>query len=52
MSKIWFTSDLHFSHDRDFVWQERGFNSIQEMNEKIIENFNSVIEPDDILYIQ
>lgn len=51
MSKIWFTSDLHFSHDRDFVWQERGFNSIQEMNEKIIENFNSVIEPDDILYI-
>ena len=51
VSKIWLTSDLHFGHDREFVWKARGFNSVEEMNEKIIENFNSVIEPDDILYL-
>ena len=51
MSKIWLSSDLHFNHDREFVWQARGFNSVEEMNEKIIERFNSVVAPDDILYL-
>ena len=35
MSKIWFTSDLHFCHDRDFIYGPRGFKSVQEMNEAI-----------------
>lgn len=51
MSKIWFSSDLHFNHDREFVWQARGFNSVEEMNEQIIERFNSVVAPGDILYL-
>lgn len=51
MSKIWLSSDLHFNHDREFVWQARGFNSVEEMNEQIIERFNSVVAPDDILYL-
>ena len=51
MSRIWFSSDLHFNHDREFVWQARGFNSVEEMNEQIIERFNSVIAPGDILYL-
>ena len=48
---IWFTSDLHFNHDKEFVWKERGFNSVQEMNDKILENLNACISPDDDLYI-
>ena len=51
MSKIWLTSDLHFCHDREFVWKARGFNSVEEMNEAIVERFNSVIKPEDTLYI-
>lgn len=51
MSKIFFTSDLHFNHDKDFIWKARGFNSVQEMNETIVKNFNSVVAPDDIVYI-
>ena len=51
MGKIWLTSDLHFSHNRDFLWQPRGFENIYEHNETIIKNFNEVVGWDDDLYI-
>jgi calcineurin-like phosphoesterase family protein len=51
MSKIWLTSDLHFNHDKEFIWQARGFNSVQEMNEALVKNFNSVVAPEDTVYI-
>ena len=51
MNKTWFTSDLHFCHDREFIYGPRGFNSIHEMNEAIIKNFNEVMDWDDDLYI-
>lgn len=50
MSRIWLTSDLHLGHDRDFIWGARGFNSIEEHDEAIIKNWNSLVEPDDIVY--
>lgn len=49
--KIWFTSDLHFNHDKDFIVQARGFKSVEEMNKTIIERFNSKVAPEDIVYI-
>lgn len=49
--KIWFTSDLHFNHDKDFIVQARGFKSVEEMNKAIIERFNSKVAPEDIVYI-
>ena len=51
MANIWFTSDLHLCHDREFVWKARGFNNIDEMNQAIVDRFNSVIHPEDTLYI-
>ena len=48
---IWITSDWHFNHDKEFVWKERGFNSVDEMNKKIIENYNSLVNPDDDIYV-
>ena len=51
MGKLFFTSDLHFGHDREFVWGPRGFNSVQEMNVAIIENWNKVINNDDDIYV-
>lgn len=48
---IYFTSDLHFGHDRGFLYSPRGFSSIAEMNEAIINNWNSVINDDDDVYI-
>ena len=49
--KIWFTSDLHFCHDKDFIYEPRGFKSVREMNEAIINNFNEVVGWNDKLYI-
>ena len=49
--KIYFTSDLHFNHDREFVWKPRGFNSVNEMNDAIISNWNNMITDDDIVYV-
>ena len=48
---IWVCSDWHFSHDKDFVWKARGFNSIAEMNEEIIKRHNSVVAEDDDVYV-
>lgn len=44
------TSDTHFCHDKDFCYKPRGFSSIKEMNEGIIERWNSVVKPYDIVY--
>ena len=48
---IYFTSDLHLNHNREFIWKSRGFNSVDEMNRTIIDNINSLVEEDDSLYI-
>lgn len=51
-TRVWVTSDLHLGHDKPFIWQARGFNSVQEMNQIIIKNLQEVItEPTDELYI-
>ena len=50
MGNIYFTSDTHFGHDREFIFKERGFNSVEEMNAAIIKNWNSVVQPDDTVY--
>ena len=51
MASIWFTSDFHFCHDREFVWKARGFESVEEMNEAIVARFQEKIQPEDTLYI-
>ena len=48
---IYLTSDLHFNHDREFIYKPRGFDSVYEMNRVLIENYNSIISPDDDVYI-
>jgi len=50
MSKIFITSDTHFGQDKDFIWGKRGFNSVDEMNSKIIQNWNNVVSPEDTVY--
>lgn len=48
---VYFTSDLHFCHDKDFVWQVRGFESIDEMNAEIVRKWNELVYPDDDVYV-
>lgn len=49
--KIFFTSDLHLGHNKEFIWGPRGFSSLHEMENKIVENWNSVVAQDDDIYI-
>lgn len=48
---IWFLSDLHIGHDKEFVWKARGFNSVGEMNETIIKNIKRTVGENDHFYI-
>jgi calcineurin-like phosphoesterase family protein len=47
---IWFTSDTHFYHGNIIKYCNRPFSSIDEMNNAILNNFNSLIKQDDILF--
>lgn len=48
---IWFTSDFHFWHDKDFIYLPRGCASVEEMNEEIIYKHNLMVKDDDIVYV-
>ena len=50
MSNIFFCSDLHFCHNQSFLYEPRGFSSVEEMNEKIIENWNKIVPKNGITY--
>ena len=45
----WFIADTHLGHIR-CACEFRGFNSVEEMDDLIINNWNSVISPHDIVY--
>ena len=47
---IWFTSDSHYGHTNIIRYCKRPFENAEEMNEKLIENWNSVVQPDDIVF--
>lgn len=49
MSNTWICSDWHFNHDKPFIWKERGFNSVFEMNNEIIKRHNSLVNQDDLV---
>lgn len=57
MSNIWITSDSHFSHTNIAgkaisSWNTgyRDFDSIEDMNNSIVDSFNKVAKKDDVIY--
>lgn len=48
---IYFTSDLHFQHNKEFLYKSRGFNSINEHDQTIINNWNNIVNDNDDVYI-
>lgn len=51
MGKLFFTSDLHFGHDREFIWGPRGFKSVDEMNETLLYKWNDTVGLYDDVYM-
>ena len=43
VGKIWFTSDPHYDHKNILRFNERPFNTIESMNEALINNWNNNI---------
>lgn len=50
-NNIWITSDLHLGHNKPFIYEARGFKTIQEHDKKIIENYNFFVENEDQVFI-
>lgn len=50
MSKVFFTADTHFGSERALTLSRRPFKTVEEMDETLINNWNSVVGKDDIVY--
>lgn len=48
--KIFFTSDLHYNHQKIIDFCGRPFKDVDEMNETLIKNWNSVVDMHDIVF--
>lgn len=48
---IWITSDLHFGHEAVIRYCNRPFATIQDMDEALIKNWNSHIQPTDTVFV-
>ena len=49
--RMWFMSDLHFSHTNVLHLSNREFANIQQMEQTIINNINKVVKADDVFYL-
>jgi calcineurin-like phosphoesterase family protein len=47
---VFFSADFHLGHSNIIKYCGRPFENVHEMNEKIIENYNAIVAPDDHLY--
>ncbi|QJI52457.1 metallophosphatase [Psychrobacillus phage Perkons] len=47
---IWFTSDSHFFHKNILSFENRPFDSVEEMNEGLVKAWNNVVNKTDQVY--
>ena len=47
----YYIGDLHFGHKKVLEFDNRPFETFEEMNETIIENWNNVVTKNDDVYI-
>lgn len=49
--KIFFTSDLHFGHENVIRFDNRPFDTVEEMDEEMIKHWNAKVGKSDIVYV-
>ena len=47
---IYYTSDLHLGHEKIITYENRPFGDVEDMNERLVENWNAVVKPEDTVY--
>lgn len=50
MNKTWFTSYTHFNHNNIISYCNRSYRSVSEMNQAIMDKWNSVVSNHDFVY--
>ena len=48
---IFFTADLHLGHSNIIKYCNRPFQTVEEMNEKLIQNWNDTVSDKDDIYV-
>jgi calcineurin-like phosphoesterase family protein len=48
--KVFFVSDLHYGHDKDFIWKPRGFSNAKDCNEALVQTWNTRVPDDGIVF--
>lgn len=51
MSNTFFTSDLHFYHENVIKFCNRPYDSVEHMNESLIDNWNNVVNDGDHVWV-
>lgn len=47
---VWYTSDNHFFHKNVLKFEDRPYETIEEMNQKMIETWNKYVQPEDTVH--
>jgi len=48
--KIWFSSDFHLGHQKNFIWESRGYASYEAHTDGVINKLNQEVKYNDILF--
>ena len=48
---VYYTADMHFGHRGIITMQNRPFESVEEMDRVLLQNYNAVVHKDDTVYI-
>lgn len=51
IEKVWFTSDPHFGHANIMKFCDRPFESVKDMDEALIHNWNECVTDNDIVFM-
>lgn len=50
-TNVFFWSDLHYSHNREFIYRPRGFPSVEEHDKVLIERYQTKVPIDATVYL-
>lgn len=48
---VFFIADLHFGHENIIGYENRPFESVEKMDQVLIERWNSVVKEQDVVYV-